>query len=124
MGTVFTGMGLVTLMFPCTILRLSIPAIHWSNIISIDHVNPTVKLITQCFGSQAVLSGILILFSDFSTTTFTAFGISIIPFFIFDYLAWQAGLLTKFGAIGDGIGNLIFCFCSYYGYQGLKAKAK
>ncbi len=124
MGTVFTGMGLACLMFPSTVLRLSIPVDRWTSIITINQVDPIVKLLMQCFGSQAVLSGILILSSEFTESTFAIFGTSMIPFFVFDCLAWSGGLLTSFGAVGDAVGNIIFSVCSYYGYKGLKAKKK
>jgi hypothetical protein len=69
----------------------------------------------RCFGSQASLCGILRLTSQFQPETYQIFGLSILPFFVFDVMAYQSGYLTKFGAIGDAIGNIIFTFASLKG---------
>ena len=116
MGTVFTGMGLATMLFPKTTAELAFK----ENYLGKEGVTKPLKRIMQCFGSQATLCGVLILSSKFTAETFKVFGLSMIPYFAFDYLAWSSGALTPFGAIGDAVGNLIFVSCSLVGYNTLK----
>ena len=113
MGTVFTGMGLVTILLPSEVAKLSFS----SSFLGKEGVTPALKLVMQCFGSQASLCGLLILTSNFSRRTFKYFGLAMVPYFIFDYYFWHIGALTLFGALGDGIGNAIFGACCYLGYR-------
>ena len=118
MGFVFTLMGIATMIFPSLVLKYSITTQFQHHCFSNngEDINPIVKLLTQCFGSQATLCGVLILSTNFDTFSFKIFGMCMIPYFIFDLLAYQQGYLTEFGAIGDGVGNLIFSICSFIGY--------
>lgn len=77
----------------------------------------TFRLVLQCFGSQAALCGLLILSAKFSANTFRLFGLAMIPYVAFDYLAWRMGALTPFGALGDLAGNVVFGVCCYQGYR-------
>ena len=120
MGSVFTGMGLVTMLFPTTTAELSLRKEFLGN----DGVTPAVKLIMQCFGSQASLCGLLILSSKFTAKTYRNFGLAMIPYFIFDYHFWRIGALSTFGAVGDAVGNIIFSACCYAGYSRLKNNKK
>ncbi|MBK7283875.1 MAG: hypothetical protein IPI83_05355 [Sphingomonadales bacterium] len=45
----------------------------------------TTALLMGCFGSQAILSGLFAWFSRFTSTTFLAYGIALLPFFWFNY---------------------------------------
>jgi hypothetical protein len=117
MGGVFTGMGLVTMMMPELTLKLFIPDHHQHHVFSNGVVNPITKLAMQCFGSQASLCGILILNSHFSRHTFKVFGLCLVPYFAFDLLAYKHGLINTMGAVGDGVGNVIFSVCCWLGYQ-------
>jgi hypothetical protein len=91
MGVTFTAMGLGTMMFPVSGLGLFIdPSIH-AYCFTGNEVNPVAKLLWQCFGAQATLCGVLILSCKFTKKTFRNFGLAIIPFFAFDYLAYRAG---------------------------------
>jgi len=117
MGTVFTGMGLLTMLFPSQVVRYSFTK-EFLSMPDKDAANsPALLLSIQCFGSQASLCGLLILSSQFNKQTFLNFGLAMIPYFIFDYYYWQQHALTNFGAIADGIGNIVFGVCCYLGYQ-------
>ncbi|KAJ3270801.1 hypothetical protein HDV01_007423 [Terramyces sp. JEL0728] len=121
MGTVFTGMGLVCLVFPETTLRLALAEPTLKSVMNYSVsglvISPAAKLLMQTFGSQASLCGVLILNAHFTQQTFFVFGVSMIPFFVFDYMAHAAGFLTPFGAIGDAVGNAVFSYCCYKGYS-------
>lgn len=123
-GVTFTGMGAITLLFPGTTLYYSLTPSSYLSITKglqpSDVIVPEMKLMTQCFGAQATLGGIIILTSQFSKFTFKIFGLSMIPFYWFDYMAWSWGIISPLGAIGDAIGNTIFCVCSWMGYKTLE----
>jgi hypothetical protein len=112
LGTVFTGMGLATMLFPVQITELSFT----KEFLGSDGVTAPLKLAIQCFGSQATLCGVLILSCKFTSETFRNLGIAIIPDFLFDYNFWRVGALTSFGAAGDAAGNVIFSYCCLMGY--------
>jgi hypothetical protein len=116
MGSVFTGMGLATMFFPEIVMRLSLDQNYIHYAFGAQGMNPVVKFVTQCFGSQAALCGTLILSSRFTKNTFKIFGFCMIPYLIFDVLAYQFGPLSLFGAVGDGLGNIIFITCCWLGF--------
>jgi hypothetical protein len=121
MGVVFTSMGLATMLLPEKVLDhslsrefLDLPA---NAVGSLAKYPKSLILMVQCFGSQASLCGLLILTSKFRKSTFKYFGFAMIPYFIFDYYFWHTKALTTFGAVGDGVGNVIFSVCSILGYR-------
>lgn len=111
LGGVFSLMGLGTMLFPETLMRLSFK----KDLALIQSSELTLTF--RCFGAQATLCGLLLLSSRFTRTTYRNFGLAIVPFFVFDWAAWQAGLLTEFGAIGDALGNIVFSTCCYLGWK-------
>jgi hypothetical protein len=117
MGYTYTTMGLVTLAFPNRILQLSFSPNAISQITNQLEIAPAASLIMRCFGAQATVCGVLITISHFSKNTFVTFGLMMLPFFVFDWMAWDYGMLTPFGAVGDALGNTVFVFCCYQGYQ-------
>ncbi len=121
MGTVFTGMGLATMALPNQVIKYCFTKEYLSDLpvdSSGNHIYPrSLILFAQCFGSQASLCGLLILTSKFRKSTYRYFGLAMIPYFIFDYYFWHTKALTTFGALGDGVGNVIFSICAYLGYS-------
>ncbi|KAI9010202.1 hypothetical protein DFJ74DRAFT_645947 [Hyaloraphidium curvatum] len=114
LGTVFLGMGLGTMFAPQDTL---IPLCFKPDFLGPAGASPPLKLVMQCFGSQASLVGLLLLTTKMTKTSYKAFGIAMIPYIVFDYMFWRRGALTNFGAAGDFAGNLIFITCCYLGYQ-------
>ena len=115
MGTAYTTMGLATMLFPLTVSGLSInktflPPKQLKE-------NAPFKLAMQCFGAQATLCGILICSVPFDRVAYRNFGLAILPFFVFDLVAWRQGKLNLLGAYIDAIGNTIFCVCCYIGFM-------
>ncbi|KAJ3408347.1 hypothetical protein HDU80_006031 [Chytriomyces hyalinus] len=121
MGVVFTGMGLASVLFPETALRLFLADDAYTSILAKGGktVIPAARIIFQCFGSQAALCGTLILTSEFTAATFKTFGLAMIPYFLFDYWAWKHNFVSTLGAVGDGLGNIVFAGASYLGYKAL-----
>jgi hypothetical protein len=48
-------------------------------------MSATSAILMQCFGLQALLSGLFAFFSRFSRWTFLAYAIALLPFFWFNY---------------------------------------
>ena len=47
--------------------------------------DPVAPILVACFGAQAVIAGVFAAFSIFTRRTFLAFGLGLLPFFVFDY---------------------------------------
>ncbi|MEP2988448.1 MAG: hypothetical protein ABJN65_15795 [Parasphingorhabdus sp.] len=74
-----------------------------------------------CFGAQAHLAGLFAAFSRFTSTTFLAYGIALIPFFTFNYyFTFHDPVFTSIGPI-DAVGNVIMLALCYIGWRELKA---
>ena len=116
MGSVFTGMGLLTMISPKVAAEMSLT----KDFLGKDGVTPALKLVMQCFGSQASLCGLVILSSNFTARTYRNFGLAMIPYLMFDYHCWANNALTTFGALGDVAGNALFAACCAVGYKLLK----
>lgn len=110
LGGVFSLMGLGTMLLPEPILKISLKNAELA-------YSPELSLVFRCFGAQATLCGLLLLSCRFTKTTYRNFGLAMIPFFFFDYWAWQANYITSLGAIGDAAGNVVFSVCCYLGWQ-------
>lgn len=70
-----------------------------------------------CFGAQACLAGLFIAFSRFTRITFLAYGIALLPFFVFNY--WFSRIEPVFNSLGliDFAGNLIMLAFCYFGWR-------
>jgi hypothetical protein len=82
-------------------------------------LHPALKFLTRCFGAQATLCGTILLSTKMEKISFQVFAASIVPFLFFDFIAWKKDMLTLFGAVGDGIGNIIFLVGSYLAIKDL-----
>ena len=68
---------------------------------------PMLAFTVACFGAQAMIAGLFAAFSRFTRTTFLAFGIGLLPFFVFDI--WFTAIDPVFTPLGwlDAVGNVI-----------------
>ena len=115
-------MGDATMLFPDLVLRHCIHARHHPTIFNgSGGSNPIPKLVMQCFGSQATLCGILILSTKWTSQSYKTFALCILPYFVFDGLAYTRGYLTALCAVGDAAGNIVFLACSWFGYHAEKS---
>lgn len=70
-----------------------------------------------CFGAQAILAGLFAAFSRFTKATFLAYGLALLPFFVFDYWFFAVRpVLTLVGML-DGVGNLIMLGLCVLGWR-------
>ena len=68
--------------------------------------HPLVLIALGAFGAQAMIAGVFAAFSRFTRTTFLAYGIALLPFFVFDY--WFYVVKPVFTVVGllDAVGNV------------------
>ena len=76
------------------------------------------------FGAQAMLSGLFAAFSVFTRRTFLAFGISVLPFFVFNW--WFCAKVPLFNGLIllDTLGNIIFLSMCVRGWIVLSPKSQ
>jgi hypothetical protein len=118
MGVTWLGMGAATMLFPETVTRLSVAREKLPPGRDEDGggaAQPALKLAIRCFGAQATMCGVLLLASKMDRRAHAIWAGALVPFFIFDYVAWKRGLLTPFGAIADAAGNVVFLLASSVG---------
>ena len=78
---------------------------------------PILAFAIACFGAQAMISGLFATFSRFTRTTFLAYGIALIPFFVFN--AWFTFIDPVFTWVGllDAVGNVIMLALCVLGWR-------
>jgi hypothetical protein len=124
MGLTWLGMGAVTMLFPRPVTRLSLSKAvlpPGPEEAGGGAAQPALELAMRCFGAQACMCGVLLLTSKMDRRAHAIWGACIVPFFVFDYLAWRGGYLTPLGAIGDAAGNVVFLAASAVGAGWIKA---
>ncbi|KAF0687107.1 Aste57867_21078 [Aphanomyces stellatus] len=112
LGGVFSAMGLATLFFPGLVHEYGFEKAF----VGAEPASPAMLIMIQCFGSQAALCGLTILSTKWTRRSYRNFALAMVPYLVFDVYALAKGMCTPFGAIGDGIGNVIFVSCCYVGY--------
>ena len=79
---------------------------------------PIVPFLVACFGSQALISGLFALTARFSRATYLAYGVGLLPFFVFDiYFYAVKPVLTEVGLL-DLIGNVVMLIICWVGWRG------
>jgi hypothetical protein len=110
MAGTFGMMALPCMLHPELVLQLS-----FSERLQPQRDSPQMELsllLMRCFGSQAMLTSIAMAIGNWNDQSHKVWIASIIPFFFFDAMAWNNGMLTVAGAAGDAIGNVVFVSCS------------
>jgi hypothetical protein len=76
-----------------------------------------------CFGSQAVLFGLMALVTRWSARSFAAFAVLLLPFFGFNYwFHYEVPVLTSIGML-DFAGNVTMLVLAIIGWRAAKAEA-
>jgi len=78
---------------------------------------PILPFAIGCFGAQAMISGLFAAFSRFTRATFLAYGIALLPFFVFNW--WFTFVDPVFTTIGllDAVGNVIMLVLCVIGWR-------
>lgn len=110
LASVFAVLGGWCLVSPGSVLALAIRPEYQSNA-------PIVPILVGCFGAQALIAAIFAAFSRFTKATFLAYGIGLLPFFVFDYWFFvRVPMLTPVGLL-DLVGNVAMLGICYLGWR-------
>jgi hypothetical protein len=110
LASVFFVLGGWCLVSPSSVMALTIrPEFRTEH--------PTALLALGAFGAQAMIAGLFAAFSRFTRTTFLAYGIGLLPFFVFDY--WFYVVTPMFTPLGmlDAVGNVIMLVLCWMGWR-------
>ena len=81
------------------------------------------RFIIACFGSQAVLFGVMALVTRWSVRSFAVFAVLLLPFFGFNYwFHYEVPVLTSIGML-DFAGNVTMLVLAIIGWRAAKAEA-
>jgi hypothetical protein len=82
---------------------------------------PILPFAVACFGAQAMIAGLFAAFARFTRATFLAFGIALLPFFVFDI--WFTFIDPVFTSLGllDAVGNVIMLALCVIGWRRAEA---
>ncbi len=109
-GSVFFILGGWALIAPQSVIDLTLLPEYRTE-------TPILPFVVGCFGAQAVLSGLFATFSQFTRTTFLAYGIALIPFFAFNW--WFTFIDPVFTMLGllDAVGNAVMLALCVLGWR-------
>lgn len=111
LSLVFFGLGGWCVVSPSSVLTLGVRPAYQSDA-------PIVPILMACFGAQALIAGLFALSSRFTRRTFLAYGIGLIPFFVFDFYFFRVvPMLTEVGFAADFIGNVIMLAICWAGWR-------
>jgi len=112
LAAVFLGLGGWCLVSPSSVMALAITPEYQSDA-------PIVPILMAAFGAQAMIAGLFALFSRFTRATFLAYGLALLPFFVFDYWFYVVEpMLTVVGLL-DAVGNVVMLALCYLGWRRL-----
>ena len=108
-ATVFFVLGGWCLVSPASVMALTIrPEYRSDDFIALFTLG--------CFGAQAILAGLFAAFARF-TMTFLAYGLALLPFFVFNYWFFAVQpVLTMVGML-DAVGNLVMLGLCVLGWR-------
>ena len=110
LASVFLVLGGWCLVSPASVMALTITPAFQSDA-------PIVPILVGAFGAQALIAGLFAAFSKFTKTTFLAYGIALLPFFVFDYWFYAVvPMLTPLG-LADAVGNVVMLVLCVMGWR-------
>lgn len=111
-AAVFLGLGGWCLIAPGSVIALTVRPEHQSQSL--------LALVTiGAFGAQACIAGLFAAFSVFTRRTFLAYGIALLPFFVFDWWFYAVEPLFNALILLDAVGNVIMLALCWRGYRSL-----
>jgi hypothetical protein len=110
LAAVFFILGGWCLVSPGSVMALTIRPEYRSDA-------PLVTIALGAFGAQAMIAGLFAAFSRFTRATFLAYGIALLPFFVFDY--WFYYVTPVFTPLGmlDAVGNVAMLVLCWLGWR-------
>ena len=117
LASVFFVLGGWCLVSPTSVLDLAITPEYRSDA-------PIVPVLMGAFGAQALIAGLFAAFSRFNKATYVAYGLALLPFFLFDYwFYFVEPMLTKIGLL-DAVGNAVMLLMCALGWRASKTRAQ
>ena len=113
-GAVFLVLGGWSLLFPQSVIDLAVRPEYQSE----DFL---ARFTMACFGAQACLFALVAFTAVFTKRTFLAYGIALLPFFVFNYwFYFEVPLLTEVGLL-DFVGNSVMLLLCWHGWRTAEA---
>lgn len=117
LASVFFILGGWCLLWPSSVLALTITPAFRSTA-------PLALILIGAFGAQALIAGLFAAFARFERTTFIAYGLALLPFFVFDYWFYMVQpMLTKIGLL-VAVGNVAMLGLCAAGYRAAGREAR
>lgn len=110
LASVFFILGGWCLVAPDTVLALCFTPEYRST-------DPIVPFLVGCFGAQAILAGLFAALSRFTRATFLAYGLALLPFFVFDYWFFVVVPMLTWVGMLDAVGNAIMIGLCVLGWR-------
>ncbi|WP_108791559.1 hypothetical protein [Erythrobacter sp. Alg231-14] len=111
---VFLALGGWALFAPGNVIDLAVSEAYRENTF-------LTRFIMACFGSQAVLFGIMALIVPWSSRAFAVFAVLLIPFFVFNYyFHYEIPVLTTIGML-DFAGNAFMFALAISGWRAARS---
>lgn len=108
-AAIFLILGAWCLIAPQNVIDLSVREAHRDQ-------TTLLTVSVAAFGAQAMLAGVIAGAARFTKTTFLCLGLSIIPFFVFDWWFYAIEPLFNEFILLDAAGNLAFITLCARGY--------
>lgn len=78
---------------------------------------PILPFAIACFGAQAMIAGLFAAFARFTRATFLAYGIALLPFFVFNWwFTFVDPVFTRLGLL-DALGNVVMLAMCVAGWR-------
>lgn len=116
-AVVFLTLGAWCLVAPESVVTLTVRTAHQSK-------EMLTAIAIAAFGAQAMLAGLFAAFSTFTRRTFFAFGVALLPFFVFDWWFYVRTPVFNEFILLDAAGNIIMVAACVRGWLLLRPSAK
>jgi hypothetical protein len=116
LASVFFVLGGWCLVSPSSVMALAITPQYQSDA-------AIVPILMAAFGAQALIAGVFAAFSNFTKATYVAYGMALLPFFVFDYWFYVVDPLLTWVGLLDALGNIVMLSLCYLGWRALDAEA-
>lgn len=74
-------------------------------------------ILVGAFGAQALIAGLFAAFTRFDRRTFLAYGLGLLPFFVFDYWFYAVRPMMTWVGLLDALGNIVMLALCVAGWR-------
>lgn len=112
LAAIFVVLGGWCLLSPASVMALAIRPEYQSD-------DAIVAVLLGAFGAQALIAGLFAASSTFTRTTYAAYAIALLPFFIFDYWFYAVEPMLTWIGLLDAVGNVVMLALCVMGWRAL-----